>query len=130
MNRPLGVTLLTLFFVFGTLMASLAAVMLSFPGSIMEPLWRLNPRAHEGFASLGFWAVLVMVLVATACAVAASGLWRCARWGYITAVVILSVNLAGDIINALVAHDWRTLIGLPIGGAMIVYLISKRLTFE
>lgn len=111
-------------------MASLTVVMLLFPGSILEPLWRLNPRAHEGFATLGAWAVVLMLVVATACASAALGLWRRARWGYISAIVILSINLLGDTMNAVITHDWRTLIGLPIGGAMIMYLVSKRRAFE
>jgi len=127
--RPLGVTLLSLFCVFGTLMASLTAVMLLFPGSILDSLWRLNPRAHEGFAALGLWAVLLMALVASGCVTVAFGLWRCARWGYIAAVVGISVNLLGDTMNAVIGHDWRTLIGLPIGGAMIVYLVSRRRVF-
>jgi hypothetical protein len=128
-KHPLGVTLLAIFFVFGILMASLSAFMLLFPGSFLDSLWRVNPRAHEGFAVLGLWAVLRMVAVASACATAAFGLWRCVRSGYITALVILSVNLLGDIMNASIGHDWRTLIGLPISGAMIIYLVSRRQVF-
>jgi hypothetical protein len=35
---------------------------------------------------------------------------------------ILAVNLIGDCVNFVARHDPRTLIGLPIGGAMIIYL--------
>jgi hypothetical protein len=125
----LGVTLLTLFFIFGAVMAGLTAVMLLFPSSLLEPLWRLNPNARVGLAALGGWAVLLMGSVCCACAAAAVGLSRRARWGYITAIVILSVNLLGDTANAVIGHDWRTLIGLPIGGAMIIYLVSRRRIF-
>jgi hypothetical protein len=60
-SSPLpGITLLSLFFLFGTVMSGLAAVMPSFPGSVLEPLWRLNPHAREGFAAMGGWAVLLM----------------------------------------------------------------------
>jgi hypothetical protein len=128
-KRPLGVTLLVFFCIFGMLMASLSAFMLLFPGSFFDSLWRLNPRAHEGFAVLGLWAVLLMVIVASACATTAFGLWRCARWGYITAIVGLSVNLLSDTLNAFIGHDWRTLIGLPVGGAVIIYLVSRRQVF-
>ena len=127
--RSIGITALSLFFVFGAVMASITALMLLFPRSVLEPFWRLNPRANEGFAAMGVWAVLVMAVVATACATAAVGLWHSARWGYITAVVVLSINLLGDTMNAFIAHDWRTLIGLPIGGAMIIYLVSRRTPF-
>ena len=121
--------MMALFFVFGALMSGLAAVMLLFPGSVLEPLWRLNPHAREGFATMGRWAVLLMAVVCTACATAAIGLWRGARWGYWTALAILSANLVGDTVNAFIGRDWRTLIGLPIGGVMIVYLLSQRRMF-
>jgi hypothetical protein len=39
MHRPPGITALALFFVFGTVMSGLTAVMLSFPRSVIEPLW-------------------------------------------------------------------------------------------
>ena len=60
---------------------------------------------------MGVWAVLLMGVVCVACGSAALGLLRCKRWGYRTALVILTINLAGDTTNAVVAHDWRTLIG-------------------
>ena len=128
-SRPPGITALSFFFLFGTVMSGLAAVTLLFPGSVLEPLWRLNPRARDGFAAIGSWAVLLMVLVCMACGMAALGLQRCKRWGYWMALFILTINLAGDTANAVLAHDLRTLVGLPMGGAMIVYLLTKRSMF-
>ena len=128
-SRPPGITALSFFFLFGTVMSGLAAVTLLFPGSVLEPLWRLNPRARDGFAAMGSWAVLLMVLVCVACGMAALGLQRCKRWGYWMALFILTINLAGDTANAVLAHDLRTLVGLPMGGAMIVYLLTKRSMF-
>jgi hypothetical protein len=128
-SRPAGITALSFFFLFGTFMSGLAAVTLLFPGSVLEPLWRLNPHAREGFATMGLWAALLMAVVCVACGMAALGLRRCKRWGYGVALSILTINLAGDTANAVMAHDWRTLMGLPIGGAMIVYLLSKRSAF-
>jgi hypothetical protein len=125
-SRSPGIAALSLFFLFGTIMSALAAMMLLVPGSFFEPLWRLNPRAREGFSTLGLWALLLMALVCVACTTAAIGLRRGKRWGYWTALAILSINLTGDIANAVIAHDWRTLIGLPIGGVMIAYLVTKR----
>lgn len=63
-----------------------------------------------------------MATVGTGCAAAAIGLWRGARWGTRIALIILSLNIIGDLTNAFVRHDYRALIGLPIGGAMIFYL--------
>ena len=100
--------------------------MLLFPGSTLESLWRLNPDAHLVFQSLGKLSILLMLIVGTACACAAVGLVRRAPWGITLAVVILSVNLLGDSLNAVLRHDLRTLIGLPIGGALIAYLLHAR----
>ena len=110
-------------------MSGLTALMLLFPGRALDSLWRLNPRAHLGFAAMGNTAFLLMAAVCAACATAAVGLWRCARWGYWTALTVLSINLVGDVTNFVVAHNWRTLVGLPIGGAMIVYLVRNRTAF-
>jgi uncharacterized membrane protein (DUF2068 family) len=68
-----------------------------------------------------------MVLVAVACAGAGVGLWLERPWGRRLAVTVLSLNLVGDVSNALIRGDRRTLIGLPIGGAMIAYLLSRRI---
>ena len=128
-SRPAGITALSFFFLFGTLVSGLAALTLLFPRSVLEPLWRLNPHAREGFATMGLWSALLMGVVCVACGMAALGLRRCKRWGYDVALSILTINLVGDTANAVMAHDWRILVGLPIGGAMIVYLLSKRSAF-
>jgi hypothetical protein len=128
--RTAGVTAITLFFVFGTLMSGLAATMLLFPGSALDELWRMNLRAREGFTAMGGWAILLMLTVCLACATAAVGLWRRTRWGYIAALTILVINLTGDTTNVVMLHDWRTLVGLPIAGLMIWYLVKNRLVFR
>jgi len=125
--RPAGLVLLPLFFAFGTLMSTVTALALAVPGTWSESLWRLNPVARSGFEAMGDWAVPLMLLVATACASAAIGLGLGKRWGYRLALAVLSLNLLGDVSNAVVRGDRRTLIGLPIGGAMIAYLLSRRI---
>jgi hypothetical protein len=111
-------------------MSGLAAVMLIYPGSVLEPLWRLNPRADAGLHAIGVWAVALMVLVCLACAAAALGLKRRKLWGFWVAVAILSINLVGDLANAVLAHDWRTLIGLPIGTIILSYLFANQRIFH
>src|SRR5262249_39793333 len=68
--RPLGVTLLSLFCVFGTLMASLTAVMLLFPGSILVSLC-----AGEcgGVCGVAYWVIAWVVRLAGAGGGAAGG---------------------------------------------------------
>lgn len=107
-------------------MCSLAIFLLCIPGTPLDSLWQINPEAYRGFQSLGNAAIGLMVVVGSGCALAAIGLWRRKRWGLGLAIAILAVNLAGDIFNALFRHDYRALIGLPIGGAMITYLLRRK----
>jgi hypothetical protein len=125
-DRPLGVTALSLFFAPGALISGASALALAFPGSWLEPMWRLNPEARTAFGHLGPWAVLLMLGVMAACAGAAGGLWTGRRWGHRLAVGLLVGNLVGDLVNAFVRGDRRTLIGLPIGGVLLAYLLSRR----
>ena len=118
--------LYALFFAFGATMCALTITLLLIPGTPLDSLWRLNPEARAAFQSLGKTAVLLMLVVGAACAFAAAGMWRGSWWGTRLALVILSINILGDLLNALVRHDLRTLIGLPIGGAMIFYLLKAK----
>ena len=103
---------------------------LAFPGGFLEPIWRLKPDARVEFQKIGSASVALMAVVGAACGLAAVGLARNAEWGRRLAIGVLTVNLVGDSLNALLRHDPRTLIGLPIGGLMILYLLKKRRSAE
>lgn len=125
-QRPLGIKMLIAFFVLGITACAVTVAALLTPGGELSMVWRLNPDAHDGFQRIGTpLSVLLMLVVATACALAAVGLARQKKWGRRLAIGILAVNLMGDSLNAVVRHDPRTLIGLPIGGAMMAYLWKR-----
>ena len=107
-------------------MASLAAFTLLWPGSPIQGIWRLNPGGHDGLARFGAWGVVLMVAVAMACAIAGVGLIKGAAWGRAAAITVLGLNLLGDAGNAFYRGDLRTLIGVPVGAALIAYLLSRR----
>src|SRR5215467_13050909 len=117
--------LVALFFVFGATMCALTVSLLLFPGSALDSLWRFNPNARVAFESLGYWSLVLMVTVGAACLFAAIGLWQARPWGTWLALVILSINMLGDLINVFVRHDYRGLIGVPVAAAMIFFLIAS-----
>jgi hypothetical protein len=120
------VTLLVIFFAAGAVICFVTMLALAFPGGILEPIWRLKPDARLEFQRMGDTSVALMAIVGAACGLAAVGLARNAEWGRWLAIGVLAVNLIGDSLNALLRHDPRTLIGLPIGGLMILYLIKLK----
>jgi hypothetical protein len=125
-RRSLGLNLLVAFFIFGSVMASLAFLGLLFPDGPLEPMWRLNRDAQVGLLELGGWGLLLMFVVVIVCVLVAVGLAKRARWGHRLAVTAIAVNLLGDLLNAVVLGDLRTLIGIPVGGAVIWYLMRSR----
>jgi hypothetical protein len=127
--RSVGRILLVFFFAAGALISLVVMLALVFPGNDLESVWRLKPEARTQFQTIGRGAsAALMAIVATGCGFAAVGLTRNTEWGRRLAIGILIINLIGDLLNALFMHDAKTLIGLPIGGLMILFLVrTKRL---
>jgi hypothetical protein len=126
--RPVGVTALSIFFLLGSIICFIASLSLAFPNSFLEPMWRINPHGHRGLVTLGSWAMLLLSIVGVFCVAAAVGLWRGHRWGRRIAIALIAMNLVGDVINALLGTEPRAVIGIPIALALLLYLISKRVT--
>jgi hypothetical protein len=117
---------LGLFFAAGSLISLTAGASLLFPGGPLEPMWRLNPSARDGFGRLGGWSAALMAAVCLACALSAFGLLRGATWGRWVALCVLGLNLLGDATHATLGHDFRAAIGIPVAGALLAYLLSPR----
>jgi hypothetical protein len=124
--RPAGVTALSIFFATGAVIAFTSCVSRLVPGSFLEPMWRLNPRALEAFSSMGVWAIVLLGTVGLACALAAVGLWRGRGWGYWLAIGLLGVNLVGDVVNVVLGTERRAAFGVPVGVALLLFLTSRR----
>jgi hypothetical protein len=122
---PVGILLLILFFSAGALICALVMLALAFPGGILDWVWTLRPDARVEFDEFGPWSIALMAAVGAACGLAAYGLARRAEWGRRVGIGVLTVNLVGDMFNAVFHGDLRTLIGVPIAGLMLWYLISE-----
>jgi hypothetical protein len=118
--------LLTIFFAAGALIGLTIILALAFPGSFLESIWQLKPEARVEFLHLGRGiSMALMIIVGGACGFSAIGLARKAEWGRRLAIVVLTINLLGDSLNALVRHDPKTLVGIPIAGLMIWFLLRR-----
>jgi hypothetical protein len=122
----MGKILLIIFFGAGALFCLVTILALAFPGTFLESIWRLKSEARVQFFQIGrATSIALMFAVGIACALSAIGLARNVEWGRWLAIGVLAVNLIGDSLNALFRHDPKTLIGLPIGGFMIWYLVKR-----
>ncbi|HSS76638.1 MAG TPA: hypothetical protein VLV54_07805 [Thermoanaerobaculia bacterium] len=119
-------TFLSIFFVLGALISATSLIALATPGGFLEPMWRLNPKAREQFASMGTWACVLMAVVSFTCAAASVGLWRGRRFGYILGLTLLVVSLLGDLANALLGLEPRAWVGVPIAGLFLAVLLTGR----
>jgi hypothetical protein len=125
-QRPFGVTALSLFFFAATAITLVAAVSLLYPNGFLEPIWKLNPRGRAGLGAIGIWAALLFSVVCLACAVAAIGLWRGARYGYATAITVLTINSLADLFNVISGTEPRAIIGIPIVIIILAYMLTER----
>lgn len=114
------------FFVIAALVATTALAALLLPDTPLSTIWRLKPTAQQSFMAMGPWALALLSAVGVLCALGAFGLWKQKRSGLYVAVFILCANMIGDIANALFRGDVRTLIGLPIGLALVALVIMSQ----
>jgi hypothetical protein len=120
---PVGIVLLIGLFSIGACASFISAVSLTFPGSFLEPIWKLNPRAREGFSQMGGWSIVLMSVVCAACISTTVGLWRGRWWGYWLALLMLMTNLAGDLINVITGTEPRAAVGIPVVLFILAYLL-------
>lgn len=124
--RLLGITALIIFFVLGALISFLAGLSLLIPSAFFNLMWRLNPHGHEGLLRMGLWAIVLLFTASASCGAAALGLWKRARWGHVLAIVLIGINLLSDIVNTVLGIEPRAIVGVPIAGLIILYLVTRR----
>jgi hypothetical protein len=122
----LGITAVGIFLFFGATMAALAGTTLVFPGTILDKVWALNPRAYRQLAPAGRIAGMLFLLLSVSMVVAGTGWFRRRYWGWCLAVIIIATQVLGDLVNLLRGGFVRRGIGFAIAGALLLYLLSSK----
>jgi hypothetical protein len=94
------------------------------PGSALDRIWNLNPRAHEELAPFGRVVGIPFLLLGATLAVASLGWFKRRRWGWQLAVAIIATQVLGDLVNIFRGDLLRGGIGFLIAGALLSYLLS------
>jgi hypothetical protein len=125
--KPRGFTAIGVFLFFGAVMASLAATTLLWRGTPLDRIWALNPSAYKQLAPLGSMVGILFLLLGVALTTAGLGWFRRRLWGWRLAVVIIGIQVLGDISNC-VRGDWlRGGTGVIIAGALLLFLLQPRI---
>ena len=115
--NPRGFTAIGVFLFFGAVMASLAATTLLWRGTVLDRLWTLNPTAYKQLAPLGRIVGILFLALSAALITAGIGWFQRRLWGWRLAVVIISTQVVGDVVNC-VRGDWLR------GGTGIIIAMS------
>lgn len=122
---PWGFKIVGGFPFFGFVMASLAGTTLLWPGTPLDRMWALNPRAYNQLAPHGRVVGLLFLLLGAALFVAGTGWFRRRRWGWRLAVAIITTQVLGDLVNAFRGDFVRGVFGFIVAGALLVYLLRQ-----
>ena len=124
-GRSRGLTAVGIFLFFGGIMALLAGITLTWPGTGLDKIWIANPTAYAQLQPLG-WKVGILFLALSVALVAAGVGWFQRRaWGWKLAVAIITTQVLGDLINLLRGDVFRGGVGFTIAAALLLYLVSR-----
>jgi hypothetical protein len=117
-----GIKAVGIFLFLGAVMAALAGITLSWRDTALDRIWTLNPRAHYELAPLGKPIGLLFLFLAAALAIAGAGWLKRRRWGWRLAVVIIAIQILGDITNVFSGRIIQGVVGVTIAGALLFYM--------
>jgi hypothetical protein len=126
-GKPPGFAAIGVFLFFGATMASLAAITLLLPGTPLDRAWGLNPTAHKQLSPLGSKVGIPFLLLAVLLVLSGVGWFRRRLWGWRLAVAIIATQVLGDIVNVVRGDLLRGGTGAIIAGALLLYLLTRRL---
>jgi hypothetical protein len=122
-TNPLGFTAIGSFLFFGAVMASLAATTLLWRGTALDRIWALNSAAYKELTPLGGTVGILFLLLGAVLAAAGIGWFRYRLWGWRLAVVVIAIQVLGDVVNC-ARGDWlRGGVGVIIAGALLLFLL-------
>lgn len=122
---PVGLTAMGIFLLFGAFVAFLAGTTLVWPGTVLDLMWDLNPRAYQRLAPFGRVAGIPFTLFGMTLSVAAIGWFKRYLWGWRLTTAIVAIQVLGDLVNVVLGRIVEGGIGATIAGALIFYLLGS-----
>lgn len=124
--KPRCFTAMGVFLAFAGAMATLAGTTLVHPGTPLDRLWALNPRAFAELAPLRPWIGVPFLLLAAAMAWVAWAWFTRSLWGWRMAVILMAMQLLGGFGHLIAGRIAQGVVGVVIPAAILVYLLNRR----
>lgn len=125
-RRPKSISLLAAFLLAAAIIALVTGASLLRPGTALDRLWQLNPRAYGAFALLGCSAAGLLLLLSSITAAAGIGLLRRQRWAWFVAIAVFAANGLGDMISLFSRDRMKSAAGVLIAGCFLFLLLRPR----
>jgi len=108
-----------------TAIAAVVGTSLIFPNPLLDRLWELNRPAFALFHAFGRISGALLLALGIGTAAAARGLLNGKKWAWWFAVVLFSINGAGDVVSLVATGDlFRTVVGVAVAAAFL-YLLTR-----
>ena len=125
-TNDFGLIAMGAFLLFAATMATLAGITLLFPGTILDPMWKLNLAASEQLHQLGPSVAIAFLALGAVMVVTAIGWMKRRFWAWALAVVIIASQVLGDLGNAIRGQYLQGAVGVLIAGALLLYLLQPK----
>jgi hypothetical protein len=125
-SKTPGFTAIGIFLFFGAIMAGLAATTLLWRGTVLDRIWDLNPTAYRQLVPLTGTVGILFVMLGAALTAAGIGWFQRRLWGWRLAVLIIAIQLLGDVVKCIRGDLLRGGTGVIIAGALLLFLLQEK----
>lgn len=106
---------------------AIVGVSLLFPNRLLDQIWELNMPAEAAFRAHESISEIFLLLLAVSMFASGVALLRRRRWAWWFAMVLFTINAAGDVVSFAVTGDWlKSASGVMICSAFLYCLSNCR----
>jgi hypothetical protein len=103
-----------------------AAITLTWPGTVLDRLWDVNPKGHAAMAPFGRILGLPFLGLSIVSVIVGRGWLHRRRYAWYAALAALAVNLVSDLVRSITGEWQAGLFGVVVAGLLLAYIAHPR----